>query len=127
MTILSSVSLISKYQKTEEEEKRAKHVNRIKSSVNNLTVWSVDICNNSETPLKTGWLSLITHANGEIDISQSVNLYKASIVLSGDIPEGSVMDISTCSDVLSSIFFILILPLSFALIIELINEEVFDE
>lgn len=36
-TILSSVSLISKYKLTEEEEKRVKHINRIKSAVNNLT------------------------------------------------------------------------------------------
>ncbi len=36
-TILSSVSLISKYTKTEEEDKRSKHVDKIKSSVNNLT------------------------------------------------------------------------------------------
>lgn len=36
-TILSSVSLISRYNDTKDEEKRLKHVNRIKSSVNNLT------------------------------------------------------------------------------------------
>ena len=37
-TILSSVSLINKYEKTEENEKRLKHINRIKSSVTNLTL-----------------------------------------------------------------------------------------
>lgn len=36
-TILSSVSLIGSYNKPEDEEKRTKHINRIKSSVNNLT------------------------------------------------------------------------------------------
>ncbi len=36
-TILSSASLIGRYQKTEDEEKRYKHVQRIKSSVTNLT------------------------------------------------------------------------------------------
>jgi two-component system sensor kinase FixL len=36
-TILSSVSLISRYNDIKDEEKRIKHVNRIKSSVNNLT------------------------------------------------------------------------------------------
>jgi len=36
-TILSSVSLIEKYKEEEYAEKRTKHVNRIKSSVNNLT------------------------------------------------------------------------------------------
>jgi signal transduction histidine kinase len=35
-TILSSVSLISKYSEQEDEEKRHKHVSRIKTSVNNL-------------------------------------------------------------------------------------------
>jgi PAS domain S-box-containing protein len=36
-TILSSASLVGKYTETEEQEKRDKHVHRIKSSVNNLT------------------------------------------------------------------------------------------
>lgn len=36
-TILSSASLLSKYFKEEEQEKRDKHINRIKSAVNNLT------------------------------------------------------------------------------------------
>ena len=37
-TILSSVSLISRYNKQEEQEKRDKHINRIKSSISNLTL-----------------------------------------------------------------------------------------
>ncbi len=36
-TILSSASLVAKYTETEEQDKRDKHVQRIKSSVNNLT------------------------------------------------------------------------------------------
>lgn len=36
-TILSSASLIGRYTHTEEEEKRQKHIQRIKSTVNNLT------------------------------------------------------------------------------------------
>jgi signal transduction histidine kinase len=36
-TILSSASLISKYNNPDDEDKRAKHIQRIKSSVNNLT------------------------------------------------------------------------------------------
>lgn len=36
-TILSSASLVSKYVTEEEQEKRDKHINRIKSAVNNLT------------------------------------------------------------------------------------------
>ena len=37
-TILSSASLISKYKTSEEEEKRFKHVDRIKSAVSNMTL-----------------------------------------------------------------------------------------
>ncbi len=37
-TILSSVSLISKYQGADEDEKRQKHVHKIKSSVTNMTL-----------------------------------------------------------------------------------------
>ena len=37
-TILSSASLIGKYKSTEEEEKRHKHVDRIKSAVTNMTL-----------------------------------------------------------------------------------------
>jgi signal transduction histidine kinase len=36
-TILSSASLVAKYTQAEEQEKRDKHIQRIKSSVNNLT------------------------------------------------------------------------------------------
>ena len=36
--ILSSVALIDKYKKEEEDEKRKKHVDRIKSSVTNMTL-----------------------------------------------------------------------------------------
>ena len=36
-TILSSASLVAKYTEAEEQEKRNKHIHRIKSSVNNLT------------------------------------------------------------------------------------------
>ena len=37
-TILSSVSLISRYTREEEQNKRDKHINRIKSSISNLTL-----------------------------------------------------------------------------------------
>src|SRR5690606_11878111 len=36
-TVLSSASLISKYKTTEDDDKRMKHVDRIKSAVSNLT------------------------------------------------------------------------------------------
>ena len=57
----------------------------------------------------------MTHPKGEIELSQSVKAYKASMVLSGDIPAGRWTSISTDAAVLSSIFLIFILPLSFAL------------
>ena len=37
-------------------------------------------------PINRGLSSSITQPSGEIDTSQSVNEYKASIVLSGEIP-----------------------------------------
>ena len=49
------------------------------------------------------------------------------MVLSGEIPAGSKIAISTLSAVLSSIFLILIFPLSLALIIELMRDDVFVE
>ena len=42
----------------------------------------------SLTPINFGLSSTITQALGEIDTSQSVNAYKASIILSGDTPAG---------------------------------------
>ena len=63
----------------------------------------------------------ITHALGEIEISQSVKAYNASMVISGEIPAASSMVISTSAAVLSVTFFIFILPVSLALIIESIN------
>ncbi|MCY1521707.1 hypothetical protein D9M68_565320 [compost metagenome] len=51
---------------------------------------------------------------GEIETSQAVKAYSASMVTSGEIPGASWTTISTLAAVLSSIFLILILPLSFA-------------
>ena len=65
--------------------------------------------------------------NGEIEFSQFVNAYKASIVVSGDTFGGKCTKISTSAAVLSSIFFILIFPFSLALIILSINEVVVVE
>ena len=59
-----------------------------------------------------------------MDDSQAVNAYNASMVLSGEIPLGKWTRISTSAAVLSSIFLILILPLSLAFKIESIKEEV---
>ena len=56
--------------------------------------------------------------SGAILTSQLVKANKASMVLSGLMPAGKCMSISTCSAVLSSIFFTLIFPFSFALSIE---------
>ena len=59
-----------------------------------------------------------------MEVSQFVNAYRASIVLSGEMPEGKWISISTSAAVLSSIFFILILPLSLALSMESIKDDV---
>ena len=85
---------------------------------------SVERRNISETPTKKGLLSSITQPRGEIDVSQFVKAYKASMVLSGEIPEGKCTNISTSAAVLSSIFFILIFPLSLAFKIESIKDDV---
>ena len=63
-------------------------------------------------------LSTMTQAFGAMLHSQSVNAYSASIVLSGDTSFGRWIRISTFSVVISSIFLILILPLSLAFRIE---------
>ena len=78
----------------------------------------------SETPMNKGLLSSMTQPNGEMEFSQLVKAYKASMVLSGDNPEGRCIKISTSAAVLSSIFLIFILPLSLALRIESIKEDV---
>ena len=56
----------------------------------------------------------MTQAFGLMVVSQSVKAYRASMVLSGDTSAGRWMMISTWSVVMSSIFLILIFPLSFA-------------
>ena len=95
--------------------------------MSNSTVLSVEILNISEIPIKQGLLSIITQLSGEIEDSQSVKAYSASIVLSGEIPGGRYINISTFSAVLSSIFLILIFPLSLAFSILSINDEVLVE
>lgn len=87
------------------------------SSFSNDTVWSVFIFRMSETFRNIGLSPTITQAFGEIVTWQSVNAYNASIVLSGDTSGWRWIRISTLSEVLSSIFLILIFPFSFALII----------
>ena len=58
-----------------------------------------------------------------MEVSQDVKANKPSIVLSGETPVGRCTKTSTSLAVLSSIFFILIFPLSLALTIESISEE----
>ena len=72
--------------------------------------------------MNCGVLSIITQQLGDILTSQLVNAYSASIVMSGEVPFIRWITISTFSEVLSSIFLILILPLSLALIIDSIRE-----
>ena len=94
------------------------------SNFNNSTVLSTDFLRISVTPINTGLFPSITHEFGEIDISQLVNAYKASIILSGDTPEGKWIIISATAEVLSSIFLIFILFFSVARTIESIKESV---
>jgi PAS domain S-box-containing protein len=67
-TILSSLSLVRKYKETNDNEKQEKHMERIKTSVNNLT----DILNDvlSLSKLEEG---KVTVAPEDIDISEFVN------------------------------------------------------
>jgi hypothetical protein len=51
------------------------------------TVWSVFALSISDTPRKTGLSPSIIDELGDIETSQSVKAYKASIVLSGETPE----------------------------------------
>ena len=55
-------------------------------------MFSVEIFKISLIPKKSGLSFKITQDKGEIETSQSVNLYKASIVLSEETPEGSVIN-----------------------------------
>ena len=97
------------------------------SARNKSKVWSVERRSISETPIKLGLLFSITQPSGEIEVSQAVNAKSASMVLSGETPLGRWILISTLAAVLSSIFLILIFPLSFAFKMESINDEVVVE
>ena len=77
--------------------------------------------------MNKGLLFSITQPNGAMDVSQAVNAYKASIILSGETPGVKWIKISTSAAVLSSIFLTLIFPFSFAFKILSINVEVFVE
>ena len=85
---------------------------------------SVEWRNTSLTVRKWGLSSLMTQQLGEMLISQSVNAYRASIVLSDETPGAKCTRISTSLAVLSSTFLILIFPFSFARRIESIRVEV---
>ena len=78
----------------------------------------------SLTPKKRGFSPSIIDEFGAIEISQSVKAYKASIVLSGETPGARCTIISAIEEVLSSIFLILIFPLSFAFSTDSIKEPV---
>lgn len=67
-TILSSVSLISKYKTEEEDTKRSKHVDRVKSAVTNMTLILNDFL--SAEKLETG---KIASSPVEFDLKQLVS------------------------------------------------------
>ncbi len=64
----------------------------------------------------------MTHELGEIDTSQLVNAYRASMVLSLDSSFATWITISTLSAVRSSTRLILILPFSLALMIDSLTD-----
>lgn len=66
-TILSSASLLAKYTETEEQDKRNKHIHRIKSAVNNLT----DILNEFLSIGRIEDGKIVAHFN-EFDIHEMV-------------------------------------------------------
>ena len=90
-TILSSASLLSKYTLTEEQEKREKHIQRIKSSVNNLinilneflSIGKIEDgkinTNNKDFDLKEFITSLCNEMNGLLKAGQ-----KTSYIHSGE-------------------------------------------
>ncbi len=75
-------------------------------------------------PKNCGLSFTITQAFGEMDTSQSVNAYRASMVISGEVPGARLTSISISAAVLSTTFLILILPLSFAFTMESMRDEV---
>ena len=88
------------------------------SNFSNSTVLSVQCFRMSFTSIKCGLSPKIIQALGEILTSQSVNAYRASMVLSVEIPGASWISISKSLAVLSTTFFIFIFPLSFAFMME---------
>ena len=87
-------------------------------------VLSADFFRTLLTVRKCGLLSSIIQQLGEILTSQSVKAYRASIVLSDEVPGARCTNISTLAAVLSSTLRILIFPLSTAFRIESITVEV---
>src|ERR1700752_3726354 len=83
-TILSSISLISKYNATEDDEKRQKHVQRVKSAVTNMTLILNDFLSaekleegktfvrKEEANLKTITNEVLTEINGILKPGQKV-------------------------------------------------------
>jgi len=68
-TILSSTSLISRYSKNGDNEKRDKHINRIKSSISNLTLILNDFL--SIEKLETGKVEVKAE---HFDLNKTINL-----------------------------------------------------
>ena len=92
---------------------------RISSSLRNSSnVPSTECFNTSDTVKNCGLLSAITQQLGEIDTSQSVKAYKASIVLSLEVPGVRCSCISTSDAVISSTLRIFSFPFSTAFVID---------
>ena len=99
-TILSSASLISKYSLTEEQEKRDKHIQRIKSTVTNLTnilneflsIGKIEdgkiIANNTSFDLKDLITALLNEMNGLLKAGQKISYQhtgKTEVVLDSSL------------------------------------------
>ena len=112
MYISSRINIFSNVEKCHCRSNSSKRISS--SNFNKRTVVSVFTFRISVTPIKRGVSLSIMVELGEIETSQSVKAYKASSVLSGETPGAKWMITSTFAEVLSSIFFILIFPFSFA-------------
>ena len=95
-TILSSVSLIDKYPKTEQQENRKKHVTRIKSSVHNLIgilndFLSLDKLEEGKTVLNTSKFELASFCASIVEEIQPLTKVGQKIILKQELKETNIV------------------------------------
>lgn len=93
-TILSSASLISKYERTDQQDNRLRHIEKIKSAVNNLTGTLSDFLD--LTKLEEGKVKIeITPFNlqhlVEETFSELSGIIKPNMSLKADVPENFIL------------------------------------